>query len=84
MLSCRDLATRLASDYVDGQLGPVDSLRVKLHLAACENCRLQIGDLAMHYGLGVEVSSLADLVLKAMRLPGAVPQHAPAGEFAAV
>jgi len=38
-------------------------------IAACENCRLQIGDINHHYGLGVEVSALADLVVKAMRLP---------------
>jgi Fe-S oxidoreductase len=41
-------------------------------VAACENCRLQIGELSTHYGLGVEVSSLADLVVRAMRLPGAI------------
>ena len=39
--------------------------------AACENCRLQLGDLSEHYGLGVGVIALADLVVKAMRLPGA-------------
>jgi Fe-S oxidoreductase len=39
--------------------------------AACENCRLQLGDLSGHYGLGVGVVSLVDLVVKAMRLPGA-------------
>jgi Fe-S oxidoreductase len=39
--------------------------------AACENCRLQLGDLSGHYGLGVGVIALADLVVKAMRLPGA-------------
>ena len=39
--------------------------------AACENCRLQLGDLNGHYGLGVGVTALADLVVKAMRLPGA-------------
>ncbi len=38
--------------------------------AACENCRLQIGDLSGYYGLGVGVTALADLVLRAMRLPG--------------
>jgi Fe-S oxidoreductase len=38
--------------------------------AACENCRLQIGDLSGYCGLGVGVTALADLVLKAMRLPG--------------
>ncbi|MBE0410848.1 MAG: (Fe-S)-binding protein [Anaerolineales bacterium] len=39
--------------------------------AACENCRLQLGDLSGHYGLGVGVVSLVDVVVKAMRLPGA-------------
>jgi Fe-S oxidoreductase len=39
-------------------------------VAACENCRLQMGDLTGQYGLGVGVTALADLVVKAMRLPG--------------
>ncbi len=39
-------------------------------VAACENCRLQLGDLSGHYGLGIGVTALADLVVKAMRLPG--------------
>ncbi|MDR7418310.1 MAG: (Fe-S)-binding protein [Armatimonadota bacterium] len=51
-------------------------------VAACENCRLQMGDLATHYGLGVEISSLADLVVKAMRLPGAAAHAAAAGRHA--
>jgi Fe-S oxidoreductase len=43
----------------------------KLVAAACENCRLQLGDINQHYGLDVGVTALADLVVKAMRLPGA-------------
>jgi Fe-S oxidoreductase len=43
----------------------------RLVAAACENCRLQIADLKEHYGLNYEVTALADLVVKAMRLPGA-------------
>lgn len=39
-------------------------------VAACENCRLQLGDLSGYYGLGIGVTALADLVVKAMRLPG--------------
>jgi Fe-S oxidoreductase len=39
-------------------------------VAACENCRLQLGDLSGHYGLGVGVQALADMVVRAMRLPG--------------
>jgi Fe-S oxidoreductase len=41
--------------------------------AACENCRLQLGDLNNYYGLDVQVTALADLVVKAMRLPGDEP-----------
>jgi Fe-S oxidoreductase len=37
--------------------------------AACENCRLQLGDLNNHYELGVQVTVLADLIVKALRLP---------------
>ena len=40
-------------------------------VAACENCRLQLGDLSTHYGSGFGVTAIADLVVKAMRLPGA-------------
>ncbi len=43
--------------------------RAQVVVAACENCRLQIGELSHHYGLGVEITALADLVVKAMRLP---------------
>jgi hypothetical protein len=43
----------------------------KVVVAACENCRLQIGDLNAHYNLNVEITALADLVVKAMRLPNA-------------
>jgi hypothetical protein len=32
---------------------------------------LQLGDLSEHYGIGFGVTALADLVVKAMRLPGA-------------
>ncbi len=39
-------------------------------VAACENCRLQLGDLNAHYELNVQITALADLVVKAMRLSG--------------
>jgi Fe-S oxidoreductase len=42
-------------------------------VAACENCRLQIGDLNEHYKLNVRVTALSDLVLRAMRLPKPLP-----------
>jgi Fe-S oxidoreductase len=43
----------------------------RLVVAACENCRLQLGDLNRHYGLQVEISAVADLVVRAMRPPSA-------------
>jgi Fe-S oxidoreductase len=49
--------------------------------AACENCRLQLGDLSEHYGAGYRVTALTDLVVNAMRLPGrAVTAARPAAE----
>jgi Fe-S oxidoreductase len=44
-------------------------------VAACENCRLQIGELSHHYDLGIEVSAVADLVVRALRVP-ATPHEA--------
>ena len=43
----------------------------KVVVAACENCRLQLGELSSHYGVGFGVTAIADLVVKAMRLSGA-------------
>lgn len=39
-------------------------------VAACENCRLQLGDLNTYYDLGVSITPLADVIVKAMHLPG--------------
>jgi Fe-S oxidoreductase len=42
-------------------------------VAACENCRLQIGDLNDHYNLNVRITALTDLVIRAMKLPKPLP-----------
>jgi len=42
-------------------------------VAACENCRLQLGDLNTHYNLGVRISALADLVVTALEPPRSQP-----------
>ena len=45
----------------------------RIVVAACENCRLQIGDLNEHYNLNVRITALTDLVVRAMRLPKPLP-----------
>ncbi len=47
--------------------------------AACENCRLQLGDLNNYYSLNVQITALADLIVKALRLPGVHAEPAGAG-----
>ena len=42
-------------------------------VAACENCRLQIGDLNEHYNLNIRITALTDLVVRAMQLPKPLP-----------
>jgi len=44
MLMCRDLA-RIASDYIDGELGTMETVSVKMHLMMCGHCRTFIGNL---------------------------------------
>lgn len=57
-------------------------------VAACENCRLQIGDLNEHYNLNVRITALTDLVVRAMKLPKPLPgtetEHLFEGEKSAV
>lgn len=45
MLSCRDLAHRHASDYIDGQLGWRARAGVRFHLMLCDNCRRFVAQL---------------------------------------
>ncbi len=45
MLSCRDLAHRHASDYIDGNLGLRARFGVWYHLLICENCRRFVAQL---------------------------------------
>lgn len=45
----------------------------KIIVAACENCRLQIGDINEHYNLNVKITAITDLVVRAMRLPKPLP-----------
>lgn len=40
--------------------------RAKIVAAACENCKLQLGDLNNYYNLGVEIKGIVDLVVNAI------------------
>lgn len=51
----------------------IKSTGARVVVAACENCRLQIGDLNEHYNLNVRITALTDLVVRAMRLPKPLP-----------
>ena len=51
----------------------IKSTGARVVVAACENCRLQIGDLNEHYDLNVRTTALTDLVVRAMRLPKPLP-----------
>jgi Fe-S oxidoreductase len=53
----------------------IKSTGAKVVVAACENCRLQIGDLNEHYKLNVQITAITDLVVRAMRLPKPLPGH---------
>ncbi|MEH6354766.1 MAG: zf-HC2 domain-containing protein [Marinobacter sp.] len=44
MLMCKDLA-RIASDYIDDELGTRQKLSVKIHLMMCSGCRTFIDNL---------------------------------------
>jgi len=37
----------------------------RIVVASCDNCRIQLGELSEHYGLGIKVTGLADLVSNA-------------------
>ncbi len=43
----------------------------------CENCRLQIGDLNEHHGLGLRIAQMMDLVVESMPLKGTWPVPKP-------
>ena len=76
MLSCRELAHRHASDYLDGQLGWRARLGVRYHLLICDHCRRTSG-LAGSWELSVESRSTAAEML---RKPVTQISHGPWGQ----
>lgn len=46
MLTCRELAHRHASDYLDGQLSWRRQLGVRYHLLICKHCRRFVAQLS--------------------------------------
>lgn len=68
------------AEYTDRRLAAgkpkadqIKNTKARIVVAACENCRLQIGDLNEHYNLNVKITALTDLVVRAMRLPKPLP-----------
>src|SRR5512143_2209265 len=83
------------AEYADRRLAggkpkadQIKNTGARVVVAACENCRLQIGELNEHYSLNVRVTALTDLVIRAMKLPKPLPgteaEHLFEGEKATV
>jgi len=54
----------------------IRATKAQVVAAACENCRLQLGELNAHYNLNVEITALADLVVKSLKFPKGASQPA--------
>ncbi len=61
------------------KVNQIKATGARIVAAACENCRLQLGDLNNYYNLNVEITALADLIVKAMRLPIVEKENIEAG-----
>lgn len=56
----------------------------RMVITSCDNCRHQITELNEHHNLGIKVSSLSELVVEALVLPGGVPPAASQEELSSV
>ncbi len=61
------------------KVNQIKATGARIVAAACENCRLQLGDLNNYYNLNVEITALADLIVKAMQLPIVEKENIEAG-----
>jgi Fe-S oxidoreductase len=52
------------------KVGQIKATGARLVVSPCENCRLQLGSLNEKYNLDIKISSIMDLVVDAMDLPG--------------
>jgi Fe-S oxidoreductase len=64
-------AIRLKSGEI--KANQIRATGAKVLVTPCENCRLQIDSLNEHYKLGIRISSVMDMVVAGMDLPGAKP-----------
>ena len=69
-------------DYSDERLAAgkpkadqIRATKAEIVVASCDNCRHQIGELSEHYELGIDVTGMAELVMRAM-LKAKEPQAA--------
>jgi Fe-S oxidoreductase len=48
------------------KVNQIKATGAKIVVAACDNCRIQLSDLSEHYGLGIKVSGLTELAVRAL------------------
>ncbi len=68
LVAAGDMEFRMKSFRVKAE--QVQATAAKVVTTACENCHSQLSDINEHYGLGVRVEFLSNLVAKALVLPG--------------
>ena len=59
MLTCRDLSHQ-ADAFLDGELGPWQRLRIRLHLAMCNGCARFMGQMRATRSLVLAEAEVAD------------------------
>jgi Fe-S oxidoreductase len=68
LVAAGEMEFRMKSSRVKAE--QVQATAAKVVTTACENCHSQLSDINEHYGLGVRVEFLSNLVAKALVLPG--------------
>ena len=48
------------------KVNQIKATGAKIVIAACDNCRIQVSDLSERYGLGIKVSGLTELAVRAL------------------
>ncbi len=68
LVAAGEMEFRMKSSRIKAE--QVQATGAKVVTTACENCHSQLSDISEHYGLGVRVEFLSNLVAKALVMPG--------------